>query len=165
MTTPSEVYGRTIRGRQLAAIINDPVRYVEFRAFSREEFPAITALVSLVKPELDTLRHSDRREFDAAKQYVGWAVGVVMRAHGHNIVGRSRVPGGLFTVGAIWSGEPIVNPEMSQAADPGASQRPGTPSYATPDPPRGAPPPPPYHPPPSLHPPPPPATCTVPPPR
>jgi hypothetical protein len=47
---------------------------------------------------------------------VGWAVGVIMRAHGHVIVGRSRVPGGLFTVGAIWSGEPTVNPDMSQAA-------------------------------------------------
>src|SRR6266851_8005678 len=116
MTTPSEVYGRTPQGRRLAAIVDDPSRYPEYRAFSREGFPAITALVSLVKPELDTLRHSDRREFDAAKQYVGWAVGVVMRAHGHNIVGRSRVPGGLFTVGAIWSGEPTVYPEMSKAA-------------------------------------------------
>jgi len=39
-----------------------------------------------------------------------------MRAHGHGIVGRSRVPGGLFTVGAIWSSEPTVNPEIGQAA-------------------------------------------------
>ncbi len=116
MTTPSEVYGRTLRGKRLAAIIDDPVRYSEYRAFSREGFPAITALVSLVKPELDALRRSDRREFGAAKQFVGWAVGVIMRAHGHAIIGRSRVPGGLFTVGAIWSGEPMVNREMSQAA-------------------------------------------------
>jgi hypothetical protein len=74
---------------------------------SHEGFPAVTALVSLVTPELEHLRRSNRREFDAAKQFVGWAVGSVMRHHGHGIIGRSRVPGGLFTVGAIWSGEPI----------------------------------------------------------
>ena len=86
------------------------------RHFSREGFPAVTALVSLLNAELDALRHSYRREFDAAKQFVGWAVGVIMREHGHQIVGRSRVPGGLFTVGAIWSSEPTVNAEMGQAA-------------------------------------------------
>jgi hypothetical protein len=53
------------------------------------------------------LRLTSRREFDAAKQFVGWAVGHIMRSHGHKIVGRSRVPGGLFTVGAIWSPAPI----------------------------------------------------------
>ncbi len=116
MTTPSEAFGPTPRGQRLMAIIGDPARYLEYRAFSREGFPAVTALVSLVETELEALRHSDRREFDAAKQYVGWAVGAIMRAHGHAIVGRSRVPGGLFTVGAIWSGEPMVNPEMCQAA-------------------------------------------------
>jgi hypothetical protein len=66
MPTPFEHYGRTLRGRQLAAIINDPDRYPEYRAFSREGFPAVTALLSLVKPELEALRRSDRREFDAA---------------------------------------------------------------------------------------------------
>lgn len=116
MTIPSEIYGRTARGQRMAAIINDPNRYAEFRAFSREGFPAVTALVSLVAPELDALRHSNRREFDAAKQFIGWAIGTVMRAHGHVIIGRSRVPGGLFVVGSIWSAEPTVNPEMSQAA-------------------------------------------------
>jgi hypothetical protein len=115
MTTRFNAYNRTPRGQRLATIINDPVRYAELRAFAREGFPAVTALVSLVKPELEALRHSDRREFDAAKQFVGWAVGVIMRAHGHAIVGRSRVPGGLFTVGAIWSSEP-VNPERRKAA-------------------------------------------------
>ena len=39
-----------------------------------------------------------------------------VRFTGHwNQVGRSRVPGGLFTVGAIWSSEP-VNPERRKAA-------------------------------------------------
>ena len=68
MTTPSEVYGRTLRGQRLAAIVDDPDRCPEYRAFSREGFPAVTALVSLVKPELEALRHSDRREFDPAER-------------------------------------------------------------------------------------------------
>ena len=110
MTTRFETYSRTPRGSRLAAIVRDPARYPEYRAFSREGFPAVTALVSLVRPELEHLRRSDRREFDAAKQFAGWAVGSVMRDHGHAIIGRSRVPGGLFTVGAIWSGEPKAHP-------------------------------------------------------
>src|SRR5580700_8370398 len=108
MTTRFEAYGRTPRGCRLATIIKAPERYPEYRAFSREGFPAVTALLSLVRPELQHLRRADRREFDAAKQFVGWAVGSVMRDHGHEIIGRSRVPGGLFTVGAIWTGEPKV---------------------------------------------------------
>jgi hypothetical protein len=105
VTTRFEAYGRTPRGQRLVVVINDAARYPEYQTFSREGFPAVTALVSLVRPELEHLRRSNRREFDAAKQFVGWAVGSVMRDHGHEIIGRSRVPGGLFTVGAIWSGE------------------------------------------------------------
>jgi hypothetical protein len=116
MTTPFEHYSRTPRGRRLTAIVNDPARYSEYRAFSREGFPAVTALVSQVKSELEGLRHSNPREFDAAKQFVGWAVGAVMRSHGHEIVGKKRVPGGLFTVGTIWSGEPTTQPATRQAA-------------------------------------------------
>jgi hypothetical protein len=67
MTTRFESYGRTALGRRLAAIISTPGRYVEYRAFSREGFPAITALVSVVGPEIEPLRRSDRQEFDAAK--------------------------------------------------------------------------------------------------
>lgn len=107
MTTRFESYGRTPLGRRLAAITSAPERYAEYRAFSRGGFPAVIALVSLARPELETLRHSNRLEFDAAKQFAGWAVGRIMRDHGHKTVGRSRVPGGLFTVGAIWSAEPI----------------------------------------------------------
>jgi hypothetical protein len=106
MTTRFEAYSHTPRGQRLAAIITAPARYPEYRAFSREGFPAIAALVSLLKPELEALRLADRRAFDAAKQFVGWVVGSVMRHHGHATIGRSRVRGGLFTVGAIWSGEP-----------------------------------------------------------
>ena len=68
------------------------------------------------RPELEPLRLADRRAFDAAKQFVGWAVGRIMRDHGHKTVGRSRVPGGLFTVGAIWSGEPQVYSARRRAA-------------------------------------------------
>jgi uncharacterized cupin superfamily protein len=32
------------------------------------------------------------------------------------IVGKKRVPGGLFTVGTIWSGEPTTQPATGQAA-------------------------------------------------
>jgi len=106
----------TPRGQRLAAIVNDPARYPEYRAFSRDGFPAVTALVSLIEPELEPLIRRDRREFDAAKQYIGWAIGVVMRSHGHEIVGKKRVPGGLFTVGATWTGEPITQPAAKQAA-------------------------------------------------
>ena len=90
----------------MAEIVIAPERYGEYRAFSREGFPAVTALISLVKSTLEALRRTKRREFDAAKQFVGWAVGQIMRDHGHKIVGRSRVPGGLFTVGAIWTSDP-----------------------------------------------------------
>ena len=116
MTTPSERYGRTEVGRRLAAIVNDPARYAEYCAFSREGFPAVMALVSLVGPELERLRGSDRQVFHAAKQYVGWAVGQVMRAHGHQIIKRRRVPGGLITLGATWSGEPVAGPATKKAA-------------------------------------------------
>ena len=53
------------------------------------------------------------REFDAAKQFVGWAVASIMRSHGHGIVDRSRVPGKLFTVAAIWRGNLDRRPENS----------------------------------------------------
>jgi hypothetical protein len=102
MTTRFEAYSRTPRGQRLAAIISAPERYAEYRAFSREGFPAVTALVSLVRPELEPLRRSEH----TAKQYVGWAIGGIMRAQARKILGRSRVPG-LFTVGAIWSRFPM----------------------------------------------------------
>lgn len=115
MATPSEHYGSTAVGRRLAAIVNDPARYPEYCAFSREGYPAVTALVSLVRPELARLR-PDLKEFRAAKQYVGWAVAQVMRAHGHQMLGRRRVPGGLITLGAIWTGEPVVGAVTRKAA-------------------------------------------------
>jgi len=116
MTAPFGAYGRTPRGQRLASIVNAPGRYAEYRAFSREGFPAVTALVSLIEPELEPLRLANRPEFHAAKQFVGWAVGKIMRGHGHEIAGRSRVPGGLFIVGTIWSDEPNLHSARSRAA-------------------------------------------------
>jgi len=72
------------------------------------------AIVSLVRPELERLR-PDPKEFDAAKQYIGWVVGRVMRAHGHQIIKRRRVPGGLMTLGAVWTGEPVMSPVARRA--------------------------------------------------
>ena len=106
MTTRFEAYGRTPLGQRLASIVTAADRYPDYRAFSREGFPAVTALISLLKPELQPLRLTGRHEFDVAKQFVGWAVAQIMRARGHTVVGRSRVRGGLFTVGTIWSAGP-----------------------------------------------------------
>jgi hypothetical protein len=116
MTTPCERYGSTESGQRLAAIINDPARYLEYRAFSREGYPAVMAVVSLVRPELEQLRGCDPTAFNAAKQYVGWAVGQLMRGHGHRVVQRRRVRGGLLTLGAVWSDEPAVGPTARGAA-------------------------------------------------
>jgi hypothetical protein len=127
MMTPFEAYSRTARGQRLAAIVNNPARHPEYHAFSREGFPAVTALVSLARPELEVIRKTNPREFAAAKQFVGWAVAAVMRSHGHEIVGRSRVPGKLFTMGAIWSAEPAAQSSCSH----------GTPRSTTPPHPAG----------------------------
>ena len=116
MTIPCEHYGRTAIGQLLVAMINDPARYPEYRAFSREGYPAVMAIVSLLKPELEKLRKSDPKGFQAAKQYVGWAVGQVMRAHGHQSKGRRRVPGGVITQGAVWSAEPVIEQTAKMAA-------------------------------------------------
>jgi hypothetical protein len=116
MTTPCERYGDTKSGRRLAAIVDDPARYPEYCAFSREGYPAVMAIVSLIRPELERLRLTDPKAFDAAKQYVGWAVGQVMRARGHQMRGRRRVRGRLMTLGATWSAEPVVRAAPRKAA-------------------------------------------------
>jgi hypothetical protein len=107
MPTRFAYYGQSVRGRQLAAMIDTQDRYVEFRAFSREGFPAVTALVSVLSPVLEPLRLTDPAEFDAAKQFVGWFTGEILRDHGHKIIRKSKsVPGKLFNVGAVWSAAP-----------------------------------------------------------
>jgi hypothetical protein len=107
MPTRFEYFGRTPLGGQLRSLIDVPERYIEFRAFSREGFPAVTALVSILTPVLEPLRLADPGTFDAAKQFVGWLTGDIMRHHGHKIVRKSKsVPGKLFNVGAVWSAAP-----------------------------------------------------------
>lgn len=107
MTSRFESFGQTPRGQELAKVIDTPDRYIEFRAFSREGFPAVTALVSELAPILEPLRESSRTEFHSAKQFVGYFVGSIMRRHGHSIINHSvRVPGKLFTVAALWSPKP-----------------------------------------------------------
>ena len=116
-TTRFEHFGHTPLGQRLTSIIDTPERYIEFGAFSREGFPAVTALVSILSPILEPVRHADPAQFDAAKQFVGWLTGVIMRRHGHVIVKKSaRVPGKLFNVGAVWSGERSETQDDRQAA-------------------------------------------------
>lgn len=91
-------------GKQIAAIIDQPNRQIELDAFSREGFPAVTALVSQLKPVLLPLRKKDLKRFNFAKQYVGAYVGEMMQRAGRTIVNSGkRVPGKLFSVGAVWS--------------------------------------------------------------
>ncbi len=85
-------------------IHSDPAdRLVEFKAFSREGFPAVTALVSELRPLLEPLRDSDPGKFNFAKQSVGDEVAKVLRAAGYEKDAKPKsVPGKLFTVGAVW---------------------------------------------------------------
>jgi hypothetical protein len=107
MTSRFDSFGQSPLGQELTNIIDTPERYAEFRAFSREGLPAVAALVSQLRPILEPLRESNPAEFDSAKQFVGFYVGSIMRSHGHSIIKKSvRVPGKLFTVGALWSPEP-----------------------------------------------------------
>ena len=76
--------------------------------------PAVAALVYELKPVLEPLRQSDPVEFDKAKQFIGWRVGEVMRQHGHTVARRqARVPGGLFTVAAVWTPGPESNAQTT----------------------------------------------------
>lgn len=99
-----EQYGDTPLGRELSAIIDTSDRYIEMRAFTREGYPALAALVSLLREPLEALREKDPRAFDAAKRFCGWKVGEVMRRHGHVIIRQNiPMPGGLFSVAMMWS--------------------------------------------------------------
>jgi hypothetical protein len=118
MATRFEYFGRTSLGLELGRLIDTADRYIEFRAFSREGFPAVTALVSVLSPVLEPLRRTDLPKFKAAKQFVGWFTGEIMRRHGHTIIQTSKsVPGKLFTVGALWSAAPtaIGSPDANAA--------------------------------------------------
>jgi hypothetical protein len=88
-------------GRRLVEIAENPLRYAEFAALSRAGVPAITALVHELIRDFPELRTDD-----FAKQAVGAFVGNVMREHGHRLLRRGRVTGGLFLYGALWSAFP-----------------------------------------------------------
>lgn len=86
-------------GAQLEALITDEARYAEYAALSRVEVPAIAALVHDLEfrfPELS---------LDAgARQFCGSMVAAVMRSHGHDVLRpRGRVPGNIFTFGAVFT--------------------------------------------------------------
>lgn len=91
-------------GKAIASVIrkSDPTRAVEFKAFSREGFPAVTALVSELTPLLEPMRKTDPKMFNFAKQCVGSEVAEVMVALGFQKSGSRSVPGKLFSVGAVW---------------------------------------------------------------
>ncbi len=73
------------------------------KAFSREGFPAVTALVSEMSPLLMEYKTEDTAVFNFAKQFVGDRVANIMRSAGYEKTkSQKSVPGKLFTVGAVW---------------------------------------------------------------
>jgi hypothetical protein len=87
-------------GQELKALVDGKDRLIEFKAFSREGFPAVTALVSEASQLLKN--KTDVKERNFIKQSIGDFVGRVMRAAGYEKVGQRSVPGKLFSVGALW---------------------------------------------------------------
>ena len=104
MHTRYDSFARTTLGQQIAAMIEHPDRLAEFNAFSREGFPAVTALVSQLSPVLIPLKASDPKTFNFAKQFVGAYVGDMMQRAECTMVHKAKaVPGKLFSVGTLWS--------------------------------------------------------------
>lgn len=90
-------------GQQIINTIDRENRIIEFAAFSREGFPAVTALVSELGPILLPLREADPKGFNFAKQFVGDYVGNIMKSNGYEMSRSAKsVPGKLFNVGAVW---------------------------------------------------------------
>lgn len=90
-------------GRQIIDVIDQDDRIIELAAFSREGFPAVTALVSELEPILQPLRDGDPKGFNFAKQFVGDHVGNIMKSNGYEMSRPAKsVPGKLFNVGAVW---------------------------------------------------------------
>jgi hypothetical protein len=96
-------YRQTPLGIRLVALAENQARYPEYAALSRVGVPAVAALVHELQRDFPGLQDDD-----FAKQAVGAFVGNVMRANGHEILRRGRVPGDLFTYGALWSEFPVV---------------------------------------------------------
>ncbi len=97
-------FAMTPLGRRILHVMDQPDRLAEYRAFSREGYPAVTALVSELTPVLEPVRHHEPKSFNLAKQFVGNRVGIVMREAGYAVAKAGvRVPGKLFTVAALWA--------------------------------------------------------------
>ena len=80
MTTRFNAYSRTPRGQRLAAIVDDPDRYPEYRAFSREGFPAAdrvaqTVVKRYLEPLVEPHFHDDSYGYRPGKSALD-AVGV-----------------------------------------------------------------------------------------
>ena len=95
-------FEQTPLGRALKALVLRTNRDIEFFAFSREGFPAVTALVSEVAEVLQAHDCTDTKERNFAKQSVGAFVAEVMTSNGYEKVGSRSVPGKTFTTGAVW---------------------------------------------------------------
>lgn len=98
-----DAFRLTPLGAQLTALIDTPMRYIEFAALSRAGVAAVTAVrddVFRLFPEV--------HDNVTARQFCGAMTAEVMRRHGHEIVqARGRVPGGGFSYGAVFSPSPV----------------------------------------------------------
>lgn len=95
-------FEKTPLGQALFALVNQEDRLIELKAFSREGFPAVTALVTEVAEVLQQHGVTETKDRNYAKQSVGDFVARVMRDAGYEKVGQRSVPGKTFTSGAMW---------------------------------------------------------------
>ena len=95
-------------GTQLMELVSGSTRLTEFKAFSREGYPAVTAIVSEASKLLQDHDVSVTKERNFVKQCIGDFVARVMRDAGYIKVGSRSVPGKLFSTGAIWAPRPNV---------------------------------------------------------
>ncbi len=95
-------FEKTPLGQALKALVDGHDRPIEFKAFSREGFPAVTALVSEVAQVFLEFNVTDTKVRNFAKQSVGDWVGKVMKDAGYENVRQRTVPGKTFSTGALW---------------------------------------------------------------
>ena len=101
MTNRFESYANTKTGRELVAAIDIPELVPEFIALCKIGKPAVQGIVPEVEPIFKTL--DSKADRDAASQFCGWQVGVIMRRLGFRKVrDRGRVTGAPFKTGAVW---------------------------------------------------------------
>ncbi len=89
-------------GQALKNLIDGPERLVEFKAFSREGYPALTALVSEATQLLKKFEVTETRDRNYVKQNIGDYVARIMRDAGYVKANQRSVPGKLFSSGACW---------------------------------------------------------------